>query len=44
MGGKKLIVAQADAPEGDTDALLFEQSTGLVNGAGTTSISPTPTT
>jgi hypothetical protein len=34
MGGKKLVVAQSDAPIGDTDALLFEQSIVLVNGAG----------
>ena len=34
MGGKKLVIAQSDAPIGDTDALLFEQSIVLVNGAG----------
>ena len=34
MGGRKLVIAESDAPMGDTDALLFEQSIVLVNGAG----------
>ena len=34
MGGKKLIIAQADAPAGDSNAVLFEQSIVLVNKAG----------
>jgi hypothetical protein len=34
MGGNKLVVAQSDAPMGDTDALLFEQSIVLLNKAG----------
>jgi hypothetical protein len=34
MGGGKLIVAEADAPAGDSNALLFEQSIVLVNKAG----------
>ena len=34
MGGKKLIIAEADAPAGDSNAVLFEQSIVLVNRAG----------
>jgi hypothetical protein len=34
MGGNKLVIAQSDAPMGDTDALLFEQSIVLLNKAG----------
>jgi len=34
MGGGKLVIAQSDAPPSDAEALVFEQSIVLVNGAG----------